>query len=69
MTEEQWREHQRRRWGFTDEQLDCLLEVAQAAFVVTGGAVGYSELITGIAMMSMPASEIAKIELRGGGGA
>ena len=63
MTEEQWREHQRRSLGISDEQLDCLLEVARAATVATGGAMGYNELVTSISMMSMPASAIAKITL------
>jgi len=57
---EQWREHQRRSLDITDEQLDCLLEVASAA-AATGGGAGYSELVTGIMMMSMSAGEIATI--------
>lgn len=61
MNYRQWREHQRRSLGVTDEQLDRLLEVAAAASRASGGAVGYSELVTGITMMSMSASEIAAV--------
>jgi hypothetical protein len=64
MNYEQWREHQRRSLGITEEQLDRILEVARAAAVATGGAVGYEELLTAISSVaSLPASRLAEIAL------
>lgn len=63
MNHKQWRERQRQSLGITDEQLECPLETAKVAAVVTGGSVGYSALRTGITMMALSASEIAEIAI------